>query len=148
MAGRPRDQEASQGNIAEDGDCGSAGRAARPTESCHYNSRVLAVRYATLLSLAIWLGGLIAFRLLDASSSDLARHFDVVGYACGAVVLMGLLVAKFIGPPPRAFIPRMGLVLAMLAISAYASLAPQTSSLPRLLEIALGLPLLFWYVNE
>lgn len=98
------------------------------------------VRYAVLAALAVWVGGMVAlgaivapsaFQLLQAADpphgrvlagqllSEVLRQFSVTTYVCGAVVVLGLLIMKFVGPPPRAFVPRLVLSVAMLATAIY-----------------------------
>ncbi|MBM3769945.1 MAG: hypothetical protein FJW27_01380 [Acidimicrobiia bacterium] len=73
-----------------------------------------------------------AFQVLEAADAhngrvlagllfgDVLRQFSAVAYVCGAVVVAGLLIMKFVGPPPRAFVPRLILSVAMLANAIYA----------------------------
>lgn len=112
------------------------------------------LRYAALLALVVWLGGMAALEFLGAPSADALRAFHLLAYACGGIMLLGLLAIKLIGPPPRAFIPRMSLVFAMLAIEIAAG-APLTAAMTMVppntlmrLNIALGLILLSWYARE
>ncbi len=100
-----------------------------------------AVRYVTLAALVVWLGGMAVLGLLVAPSTfrvlqahdpatgrvlagalfgEILRQFSVLAYACGALVLVGLLIMKFVGPPPRAFPVRAAIVVVMLALAAYA----------------------------
>jgi hypothetical protein len=109
---------------------------------------MLAVRYVTLVALVVWLGGLVALRLLAAPASETFPQFEFVEYACGAVLLGGLLVLKFVGPPPAGFIPRMALVSVMLATAVSADFWNLASTMPQTAEIVLGLALLSWYVRE
>jgi hypothetical protein len=101
---------------------------------------VFAIRYVALLALVIWLGGMILLALLVAPSTfqvlqaadpvagrvlagalfgDILRHFHLVAYACGIVILVCLFAIKFLGPPPRAFVPRAAIVFVMLLVAAY-----------------------------
>jgi hypothetical protein len=104
---------------------------------------VFAVRYAALAALVLWLGGMLVlalvvapsvFRALEAADpingrvqagvafGEILRQFHLVSYVCGAIVLVGLFVLKFIGPPPRAFIPRASIAALMLASALYSGL--------------------------
>ncbi len=94
---------------------------------------MVAVRYAALAALVVW----IAAMLMRIAGSVLALY--AAPLACGAIVLLGLLVMKFVGPPPRAFIPRIALVGGMLIATVL--------EIPAL-TLALGAVLLFWYVSE
>ena len=109
---------------------------------------MLAIRYVTLAALAVWLGGLVTLGLVVVPSTDDLRQFQLIGYACGAVIFVGLLILKFIGPPPHDFFPRIGLVAAMLLVALYSGIRPQDAQAARMVEIALGFVLLFWYVRE
>lgn len=101
---------------------------------------MLAVRYVVLTALVVWLGGMIvigaivapsAFRVLPTADvhtggvlagllvGDVLRQFHLVAYLCGAIVVVGLFVMKFVGPPPAAFVVRVGLVVAMLGSAVY-----------------------------
>jgi hypothetical protein len=101
---------------------------------------MLAIRYLALAALVVWLGGMVvlglivaptAFRVLQEADpsggrivagalfGELLRQFHLVAYACGGVVLVGLFMMKFLGPPPAAFVVRAGIVAAMLAIAVY-----------------------------
>ena len=79
---------------------------------------MLAIRYVTLAALVVWLGGLVALGLLIVPSTEDLRRLQLVGYACGAIIFVGLLVLKFIGPPPHDFFRRIGVVAAMLLVGA------------------------------
>jgi len=101
---------------------------------------MFAIRYVALLALAIGLGGMIMLGLLVAPSTfrvlqaadpvagrvlagslfgDILRHFHLVAYACGIVILVCLFAIKFLGPPPPAFIPRAAIVVVMLIVAVY-----------------------------
>ena len=101
---------------------------------------MFAIRYVALLALVVWLGGMIllgalvapsTFRVLQTSDGEagrvlagslfgeILRLFHVLAYACGAIILACLLVMKFVGPPPRAFVLRAAIVVVMLGIALY-----------------------------
>jgi hypothetical protein len=101
---------------------------------------MLAIRYLALAALVVWLGGMVVlsvvvapttFRVLQEAESgggriiagalfgELLSRFDLVAYGCGGVVLVGLFVMKFLGPPPTAFVVRAAIAAAMLAIAVY-----------------------------
>src|SRR5256885_10602984 len=109
---------------------------------------MLAIRYATLAALVVWLGGMVALTLLSAPSSEELRHFQTVGYACGAIIFVCLFIIKFVGPPPHDFFRRLGLVALMIAIAVYAGLRPRGAGVAMTINIVLGFVLLFWYVRE
>ena len=109
---------------------------------------MLAIRYATLAALVVWLGGMVALTLLSAPSSEELRHVEMVGYACGAIIFLCLFIIKFVGPPPHDFFRRLGLVSVMIAVAVYAGLRPRAASVAMTINIVLGFVLLFWYVRE
>lgn len=105
---------------------------------------MLAVRYVVLTALVVWLGGMVvlgaivapsAFRVLQAADphggrvlaglvfGEVLRQFHLVAYLCGTVVVVGLLLMKFVGPPPAAFVLRLAVVVLMLGSAAYSGLA-------------------------
>jgi hypothetical protein len=106
---------------------------------------MIVVRYATLMALVIWLGGMVGARF-----GHLAGRFDLLSYACGGAIVVGLFVMKFIGPPPHGFIPRAAIVLLMLALTLASarSLTHEASARLSYVNIGLGLVLLVWYVRE
>lgn len=101
---------------------------------------MLAVRFVVLAALVLWLGGMAVLEFLVEPSivrvmlgsdpvhgrevagllmATLLQQFHLLAYACGAIVIVGLFILKFVGPPPSAFVPRLGLVAAMLASAVY-----------------------------
>ena len=103
---------------------------------------MVVVRYAALAALVVWLGG-----TATALVGDLFTRTPFAPIVCGAVILIAMLVLKFMGPPPRAFIPRIVIVALMLAIAAItARRGPTTIALT--INLALGLVLLGWYAHE
>ena len=117
-------------------------------QSCNYNDRMLAIRYVTLAALVVWLGSMVTLRLLTSPSGESVRQLQLVGYACGAAVLVGLVVLKFVGPPPPSFFPRVALVAVMLAVAISSEALRLASTAPMTIDMALGFVLLFWYVRE
>jgi hypothetical protein len=106
---------------------------------------MIVVRFATLVALVLWLGAMTAARF-----GELFRRVDLVAYSCGAVIIVGLFVMKFIGPPPHSFVARAGIAALMVAIAIAAASARMAGAGDALLalNIALGLILLTWYVRE
>lgn len=103
---------------------------------------MFAVRYVALAALVVWLGGMIllgalvaplTFRVLQVSDpvagrvlagalfGEILRAFHLLAYGCGALIIVSLLLMKFVGPPPRAFIARIGIVVVMLALEVYSA---------------------------
>ena len=103
---------------------------------------MVAVRYAALAALVIWIGGMLTVVVGDA----LTRFSTSL--ACGAVVLLSLLVLKFVGPPPRAFIPRVGLVALMMVATILASTGVLPVAAAAAINLAFAAVLLFWYLYE
>jgi hypothetical protein len=106
---------------------------------------MIIVRYATLVALVLWLGAMI-----NARFGNLLWRVDTISYGCGLVTVVGLFVMKFMGPPPHAFVPRAAIAVLMLLV-AFASALPATgefSTTLMVINIGLGLGLLYWYVRE
>lgn len=101
---------------------------------------MLALRYVYVLALVVWLGGMIVlgalvapatFQILQASEPNGGRElagavfgtiigrFHYVAYAAGALLLLSLAAMAVLGPRPRAFAVRCGLIAATLAVSLY-----------------------------
>jgi uncharacterized protein DUF4149 len=119
----------------------------------NYNERMLALRYAALLGLAVWVGGLITlgaaaapamFDVLGASGSvgrlqaaavfgETLRRFHWITYGCGVVVVTSLAARAVLGPRPRRFAVRASIAAAMLAASAWVGqvVAPQIARAQR-----------------
>ena len=103
---------------------------------------MIAVRYVALAALVVWLGGSMA-----SVAGEIFQRLDLLSYGCGAVIIICFFIMKFMGPPPRAFLPRLGLVVLMLLVAAYAGLRhPSTAILS--LNVGFGAILLFWYIRE
>lgn len=95
---------------------------------------MIALRYVYVLALVVWVGGALtiggvvapsAFAVLPAGEPPLAatlvgevlRRFHHIGYVAGATLLSTLLLMKVVGPRPRGFGIRLGLVGAMLGFT-------------------------------
>jgi hypothetical protein len=105
---------------------------------------MILVRYATLVALVIWLGVMV-----DERFGGVLRRPHLISYACGAAVVVGLFVLKFMGPPPMAFVMRAGIAVLMLVSAlATAFVTHDVSNLLLTVNIGLGLVLLVWYVRE
>jgi hypothetical protein len=103
---------------------------------------MVVVRYAALAALVVWLAGMLALLFGDALRAPL------LPLACGGIVLVGLVVMKFVGPPPRAFRPRAAIVAVMLIVALLSFLVrvPATIAVP--VNLAFAAILLVWYVFE
>jgi hypothetical protein len=106
---------------------------------------VFVVRYAALLMLALWIGDVIGMLTGVFAPTPTLR---LVPYAAGAIIVAAFIVLKLVGPPPRAFSIRTGLVILMLAVAIYGEVAIPRSRMPQAIDAALGLVLLLWYVRE
>src|SRR5205823_12176506 len=95
-----------------------------------------------LAALVVWLGA-----LLGAVAAGEWPHVAGIQMACGGVVVLALLTMKFMGPPPRAFVVRLALVVVMLVLAAL-DWRYGTSRTTTLVNMALGFGLLVWYARE
>lgn len=104
---------------------------------------MLAVRYAYVLALVVWLGGMLllgaivapaTFQVLqgldpangralagELFGTTLAR-FHPVAYGAGAVLLASLILMRVLGPRPPAFAVRALIVAGMLGVSLYSGM--------------------------
>jgi hypothetical protein len=101
---------------------------------------MLALRYAGLLALTIWVGGLLVLGTIGAPSifdvlaarhvpdgrvlagaifGETLRRFHLLSYACGLVLLATLVARGVLGPRPRRFAIRLGTACLMLAATVY-----------------------------
>ena len=101
------------------------------------------VRFVALAALVVWIAALAA-----ALAGDALRHLHVVSAACGAVLFLALVAMKFIGPPPRAFPARAGIVIVMLGATGYTLFWRAGSTAAIAATAALGFVLLAWYARE
>jgi hypothetical protein len=114
---------------------------------------MLALRYAAVLALALWTGGLVVigavaapsvFDVLGARSAEgrvlagavvgaLLERFTMIAYGCAAVVLLSLVTRGVLGPRPRRFAYRVGGLLLMVAATVYAGsvVAPRIAAMQR-----------------
>jgi uncharacterized membrane protein len=101
---------------------------------------VTTLRYIYVLALVVWLGGMVAlgavvaptiFQTLQMLSPQDGRafageafkamlvRFHYVAYACGALLLLSLLGMGLLGPRPKGYAVRAGLVAVMLVVALY-----------------------------
>jgi Domain of unknown function (DUF4149) len=101
---------------------------------------MLALRYAYLLALVVWLGGMVilgavvapaVFEVLPMREPEAGRllagaafgaalgRFHYVAYACGVVLLVTLILMAVLGPRPAQFAVRTALAAIMLGIVVY-----------------------------
>ena len=104
---------------------------------------MLALRYAALLALVVWAGGLLALGLVAAPAAfdvmaarqvaegrllagaifgETLRRFHHIGYLCGGVLLLSLIARRILGPRPRRAGVRVALASIMLAATMYSGL--------------------------
>jgi hypothetical protein len=104
---------------------------------------MLALRYAGLLALTLWVGGLVVLGAIGAPAifdvlaarhvasdrviagavfGEILRRFHLLTYACGVVLLGTLLVRGVMGPRPIMFALRLAIAFVMLIASAYSGL--------------------------
>jgi Domain of unknown function (DUF4149) len=104
---------------------------------------MLALRYAGLLAVAVWLGGLLVLGAIAAPSTfevtaarpvandrvvagaifgEMLRRFHTLTYVCGGVLLASIVGRKVLGPTPRPFAIRAGIACLMLATTLFSGL--------------------------
>lgn len=108
-----------------------------------YNEEMLALRYAGLLALTLWVGGLLVLGAIAAPSifdvlaarhvaddrlvagaifGEILRRFHLLSYLCGTVLLLTLVARGVLGPRPIWFAARVGAAFLMLAATVYSGL--------------------------
>jgi hypothetical protein len=120
---------------------------------------MLALRYAALLALAVWVGGLAVFGAVSAPAAfqvlgaagpggrlqaaalvgEMLRQFHLISYGCAAVILTSLAARAVLGPRPRRFAIRAAIAALMLGATAWSGIVvgPQITNAQK--EIG-GLP--------
>jgi uncharacterized membrane protein len=104
---------------------------------------MLALRYAGVVALTLWIGGLLVLGGIAAPSifdvlaarqlpdgrvlagavfGEVLRRFHLLTYVCGVVLLATLLVRGVLGPRPVLFAVRLAIAFTMLLASAYSGL--------------------------
>jgi hypothetical protein len=104
---------------------------------------MLVLRFAAVLAIAVWIGGLLALggiaapavfdtvavrgvpdgRLLSgAIFGEALRRFHLVSYGCGVLIVASLAARAVLGPRPRRFSVRVGIAGAMLAATLYSGM--------------------------
>jgi len=103
---------------------------------------MVVVRYVALVVLVVWLGAMQSVLVDKGTASYIA-----IAYGCGAMLVLCLFAMKFVGPPPRAFFIRLGIVVLMLLMTLFDRwlISGPTATY---INIALGLVLLAWYARE
>ena len=109
----------------------------------HYNDRVPALRYIYLLAVVVWLGGMVVLGAIVAPTTfhvlqsgdpvsgralagavfgEVVSRFYYVQYGAGVLALVMLGVMALVGPRPKGFAIRVGIVTSMLAVALYAGI--------------------------
>ena len=104
---------------------------------------MLALRFAALLMIVIWVGGLLTLGAIAAPSifavlaaampgqdrllagtlfGEILRRFHLLSYAAGGLLLGTLVLRRILGPAPRRFAWRAGLATLMLGAAAYSGI--------------------------
>jgi hypothetical protein len=107
---------------------------------------MFAIRYVVLATLVVWIAA-----LLSVVAGDFLAYVDTVTYTASTIILIGLLLMKFVGPPPHGFVPRVLIVAAMLALALFPAIFEQLRLPPAMhlsVDVTLGFVLLAWYVRE
>ena len=114
---------------------------------------MLALRYAAVLALALWTGGLLVvgavaapsvFDILGAHGAEgrvlagavvaaLLERFTMMAYGCAVVVFLSLVTRGVLGPRPRRFAYRVGGLMLMIGATVYAAavVAPRIAAMQR-----------------
>jgi uncharacterized membrane protein len=104
---------------------------------------MLALRFAGVLALTLWVGGLLVLGAIAAPSifevlaaqhvagdraiagavfGEVLRRFHLLSYGCGFVLLTTLVARGVLGPRPIWFAVRVGTACLMVAATAYSGL--------------------------
>jgi Domain of unknown function (DUF4149) len=104
---------------------------------------MLVLRYAGLLALTLWVGGLVVLGGIAAPSifdvlavrhvpderllagaifGEALRRFHLLSYACGVVLIASLLARGVLGPRPLKFAVRLGVACVMLIATLYSGI--------------------------
>ena len=120
---------------------------------------MLALRYAALVALVVWMGGLLALGAIAAPSAfdvlqvrvpdggrvlagavfgETLRRFTLLEYACGVLLLLSLFARAILGPRPRRFAVRAALASLMLVATLASGLVvtPKIEGLQRTIGVA------------
>jgi hypothetical protein len=104
---------------------------------------MLALRYAGLLALTLWVGGLVVLGAIGAPAifavlaarhvagdrviagaifGEILGRFHLLAYVCGVVLLGSLIARGVMGPRPIMFAVRLAIAFVMLIATAYSGL--------------------------
>ena len=123
---------------------------------------MLGLRFAALLGLVFWVGGLAAlgaitapavFEVVGASGpggrtlagatfGEAFARFNTATYLCGALIVLSLAVRGLLGPRPSRFAIRVALATVMLGVSLYSGfvLIPRINAAQRTFATPSALP--------
>ena len=120
-----------------------------------YNSLMRSLRYVYVLALVLWLGGMttaglvvapVTFSVLEAWNPTAGRvlagdvfgsvlaRMNLVAYAAAVLMFIVLTVQRLLGPRPRSYGIRVGLIAVMLALTMYSGMI----AAPRIDELQAG----------
>jgi Domain of unknown function (DUF4149) len=109
-----------------------------------YNSLMRPLRYLYALALVLWLGGMViagfvvaptTFSVLEAWDAStgrvlagqvfgaVLRRVHLIGYGAAIVMLLALTLQRVLGPRPRHYGIRVGLLALMLGLMLYSGMA-------------------------
>jgi len=115
----------------------------KTSEGDDYNHRMLALRYVYVLTLVVWLGGMLilgaivaptTFEVLQANAGSQGRElagavfgtalarFHYIAYAAGALMLLTLGAMRALGPRPANGGLRAIIVAVMLGVALYSGI--------------------------
>jgi hypothetical protein len=104
---------------------------------------MLVPRFATVLAIAVWIGGLLALGAIAAPAifevvslrqvpdgrmlsgaifGEALRRFHLVSYGCGALIVVALFTRAVLGPRPPRFSIRLALAVLMLGATLYSGM--------------------------
>jgi len=107
---------------------------------------MLALRFAAVVAIAVWIGGLLALGAIAAPAifdavaargildarivsgavfGEVLRRFHLVAYVCGGAILLTLVARAVLGPRPRRFALRCAIAGVMATAALYAGLIVQ-----------------------
>lgn len=117
-----------------------------------YNERMRGLRFAAVLGLVFWTGGLAALGAIGAPAifdamgpagrstagtvfGEVLSRFHAAAYVCGAIVVLTLVIRAVLGPRPRHFSVRMIISALMVAATVWSGfvLLPRIQDLQRAL---------------
>jgi hypothetical protein len=117
-----------------------------------YNERMRGLRFAAVLGLVFWTGGLAALGAIAAPAifdvmgpagrstagtvfGEVLSRFHPAAYVCGAVVVLTLVIRAVLGPRPRHFSVRLIISALMVAAAVWSGfvLLPRIQDMQRTL---------------